>query len=638
MDGTRRAGIAVAGVLALGASFAAGSWWGDGADPTLPPVVSEPIRLTGSGRMVAPTTDCDALLRVYVDKGKEAVGPWGWEGGHGWPMPADGMFSADDAGGAMESRTSLPQAASPAMKGSHSSETGTNVQEGGVDEPDHVKTDGSVLYRIDDDEITAYDVTGDEPTRLGAVTVDGIRDGEILLAGGLLVVVAPERVGDYEEERTRVVQVDVTDPAAMAVTTTQSWDTTLVTARQHGPVVRVIARAGLPDLDFVQPRRWRGQRGSVERNQELVEATTIDDWLPHVTTIDADGEESTERLVDCGDVNIPDSDTGLDTLAVVGFDGSASAGGTERDVTGILTASDLAYLSADRLYLATGQHFGWCCVAVDWSGRGRPMSGEQDGHTQLHAFLLDGTSTTYTASGEVAGFLKDRWSMDEYDGVLRVAVGPSTATGNFNSVVTLTEQDGELVETGRVDKLGVNEEIKSMRWFDELAVMVTFRRIDPLYAIDLRDPAAPVTLGELKIPGFTEYLHPIDERRMIGIGQDASNRGVTRGAQAALFDLTDLTDPRRVSTVSYPRRSIAGAATDPRQFTWLPDRRTALTVISKGWRGRTGWVSVLELDGGELSNRMIEVEYGNAVDRVRLVPVPGKVVLVTGDDVSFLDL
>ncbi|MDP3890019.1 beta-propeller domain-containing protein [Nocardioides sp.] len=661
MDSSRRTGIALAGVLALGVSFAAGSWWGGDTDPATtgprsngapsmaPAIVTEPIRLTGSGRLMPPTTDCDDLLRVYVDKGAEAVGPWGWDGGGGhWPVD----FAIDrgsDAGGAVEldgsveqSRTFAASPEAPAMEGSHSSETGTNVQEAGVDEPDHVKTDGSLLYRIDDNVITAYDVTGEEPTRLGMLTLDDVRDGEILLAGDTLVVVAPERFGRYAEESTRVVQVDVGDPAAMAVAQTQSWDTHLVTARQHGTTVRVVARAGLPDLDFVQPRRWRGERRSLERNQELVEQTTIDDWLPHVTTIDADGGESTERLVDCDRVSIPDSDSGLDTLAVVGFD---AADTTIRDATGILTGSDLAYLSADRLYLATGPQWGWGWgggwrggFGSEVVGPGRPMSGEQDGHTQLHAFLLEGIGTTYAASGEVAGLLKDRWSMDEYAGVLRVAVGQSSATGNFNSVVTLTEQGDELVETGRVDRLGVNEEIKSMRWFDELAVMVTFRQIDPLYAIDLTDPAAPRTLGELKIPGFTEYLHPLGPRRLIGVGQDANRRGMTRGAQAALFDLRDLSDPQRVSTVSYPRRSQAGAAADPRQFTWLPDRRTALTVVSQGWRGRTGWVSVLDVRGNSLENRLIEVEHGSAIEQVRLVPVGDRVVLVTGDDVSFLDL
>jgi hypothetical protein len=91
--------------------------------------------------------------------------------------------------------------------------------------------------------------------------------------------------------------------------------------------------------------------------------------------------------------------------------------------------------------------------------------------------------------------------------------------------------------------------------------------------------------------------------------------------------------------VSYANGTQARAGTDPRQFTWLPAERTALTVISKGWSGRTGWISVLSLDDGTMTNRMVEAEYGDEIEDVRLVPLPdGRVVLSTGDDATFFDL
>ena len=98
-------------------------------------------------------------------------------------------------------------------------------------------------------------------------------------------------------------------------------------------------------------------------------------------------------------------------------------------------------------------------------------------------------------------------------------------------------------------------------------------------------------------------------------------------------------DPRQLDVVRYEEGTQAGAATDPRQFTWLPEQRTVLTVVSQGWTGTTGWVSVLSLADGSMSNRMVEVEHGTDVADVRLVPLAsGKVALVTGDDVSFFDL
>lgn len=173
--------------------------------------------------------------------------------------------------------------------------------------------------------------------------------------------------------------------------------------------------------------------------------------------------------------------------------------------------------------------------------------------------------------------------------------------------------------------------------------MVTFRQIDPLYAIDLSDPARPQTLGELKIPGFSEYLHPIGDGLMIGIGTDADRRGMTRGGQAAVFDLSDLTNPQRVSLLDYSQSRHTLAGQDPRQFTWLPDRRTALTVVSAWGRsgGATGWISALEVGpDGSLTKRMIHGTSGfDDVARLRTVPLPdGRVVLVTENSARFLDL
>ena len=222
------------------------------------------------------------------------------------------------------------------------------------------------------------------------------------------------------------------------------------------------------------------------------------------------------------------------------------------------TSSPTSYFSTDRFYLA-----GAAPSLMMWDCFDCRMGPTMSGTTPIFAFALDGLDATYVASGEVEGTIADRWSMDAVDGSLRVAVGASSETGNFNSVITLREDGAELVEEGRVDRLGIDEQIKSVRWFDDLAIVVTFRQTDPLYAIDLSDPAAPELLGELKIPGYSEYLHPLGEHRLIGMGQDASMRGMVRGAQAALFDVTDLTDPRQLDVVRYPQEQPGRRRTRP---------------------------------------------------------------------------
>lgn len=641
MGGKQRAGIAIAAVGILGAGFAAGAAFrggGDGEDI----VSGNDIRPVAETRALKPAASCDDLLGSYVDQALERVTAWGRDG----PMYRDRLYDLAEDGAPVPQDSGVPgtEARSPvAPKTAESSETGTNVQEAGVDEPDVVKTNGEILVRIEDGRLTTYDVSGGTPERLGSLGVPGIDEGEILLAGTRVVVLDSEGSDAGEPTSTTVVTVDVSEPDAPEVVQETSYDTGLVSARQFGDTVRLVVEAGLPDLDFVLPSDERTQNTAERRNQKIVRESTLDDWLPNVT----DGDGKQQRLLDCGDIRIPDEEAGLGTVAIVSYDAGSAEQPGERHATGVVADTDIAYASTDRIYLATRAGGFGCC----WEGPGVPLAEEGDapgvwrgidpaevsGTTELHSFTLKAGEATYEASGSVDGSIANSWSMDSYDGVLRVAVGATSETGNFNSIVTLAEDAGELVEVGRVDKLGVNEDIKSMRWFDGLAIMVTFRQVDPLYAVDLSTPSRPKLLGQLKIPGFSSYLHPISPTRIIGVGQAGGNWG--DGAQVGLFSTEDLTKPRRLSQVTYGEGTTALAGADPRQFTWLRDQHTALTVISKGDRGRTGYVSVLKLRNGKISNRMIEAEYGNDVADVRLVPLPsGKVVLVTGDDVSFLKL
>ena len=622
-----RTGLAVAAAGALGAAFAAGVSFGS-SGPTAgedrrPPTEGTDLRLVNAD--LRPAASCDELLRWYVDHGVDRVTPYGWDFLRIYTM-------AETAGS--------PRAAQPAE--ATSSDTGTNVQEAGVDEPDVVKTDGSLLVRIvDDSTMVVYDVTGTEPVRVGSLPLDTMFSPELLLVGDRVVVIGrdPAAAKGRVTPGTRVLVVDVADPSAPTVVRESAYDSTLVTARQHGDVVRLVVSTGLPALDFAEPGFFRREATSLETNQDVVRASSIDDWLPHVTTVGPDGTLDTgrEQLLDCDDVAIPASDAGLGTVAVVGFDVHDPA---TTDAIAVTTPSETVYVSGEHLYLASSAYrSGWqvCCWDVPQRD---PQVVPDDGTTYLYGFSLDGTATRYAASGQVDGSVADRWSLDEHDGVLRVAVGPTMRTGSFSSIVTLSQEGSDLVEAGRVDRLGVGEEIKSVRWFDDLAVVVTFRQTDPFYTIDLSDPFDPQLLGELKIPGFSSYLHPIDGDLMIGMGSAADPAtGITSGAKASLFDISDLTAPREVDTVAYPAGSTAQAGFDPRQFTWLPDHRTALTVITRGFEGVTGYVSVLRVGDAGVTNELVEVEYGDEVTDVRVVPLPdGRVVLVTGDAVSFFDL
>jgi hypothetical protein len=205
--------------------------------------------------------------------------------------------------------------------------------------------------------------------------------------------------------------------------------------------------------------------------------------------------------------------------------------------------------------------------------------------TVIHEFSIAGSGpATYLASGEVRGHLLDDFSLSEHAGVLRVAttdggMGPRGLAGASESFVTVLRQQGvDLVPVGQVGGLGHGEQIQAVRFVGDVGYVVTFRQTDPLYVIDLSDPAQPRARGELELLGFSAYLHPLGDGRLLGIGQDGSADGRRTGAQVALFDVSDLDHPRLVSKVALPQ-GWSAAEQDYHAFLWwAPARMAALPL------------------------------------------------------------
>jgi hypothetical protein len=593
---------------------------------------------------------CDELLETYVDRGLARVTAWGWDEPYNPYWGTRDVFHSSlsrldlkvnqrfpQTGGLVDGYAEQADSANQARTvRQQNSDTGTNIQEIGVDEPDLVKTDGDLLLRLRDDELVVYDVTGDETERLSSVDLEGLEEGEIMLGGDQVVAVGIDDTAPRAETAygvgarlgTRVLTVSIADPDQPEVVDDVAYDARLLSARQHGDAVRLVLSSGLPDLGFVHPRKGRSARKALAENRDKVESSTIEDWLPTITA----NSEDAAQLLDCTNVAIPSDELTLDTVSVVGFNAKSPA---EVDAIGLAGATDIAYESVDHLYLAASPSWGNGFDCLGCIGT-RTLPSVTGGSSYLFDFKVDGTRATHVASGEVEGAIADRWAMDEAGGVLRVAVTPTSETGNFNSVVTFERDGQDLVEIGRLDKLGRNEDLKAVRWFDGLAILVTFRQVDPLYAIDLTKVDRPRLIAKLKIPGFSEYLHPLGPKRLVGVGEGRAFQSRAWGAQVGLFNVADLKNVHRMNVQHYAANTRALAGADPRTFTFIHDHRTILTVIR---RGGVGYLSVLKIEDGELLNRMVQVEYGDDIKQVRAVPLPdGRVVLVTGEDVEFFDL
>jgi uncharacterized secreted protein with C-terminal beta-propeller domain len=221
--------------------------------------------------------------------------------------------------------------------------------------------------------------------------------------------------------------------------------------------------------------------------------------------------------------------------------------------------------------------------------------------TVIHKIAIADDKVEYRATGEVPGYVLNQFSMDERNGYFRIATTRSRISAldinkeKSRSYANLYILDKDLKIVGAVEKLAPNERIYSVRFMQNRAYLVTFRRTDPLFVIDLSNSAKPKVLGKLKIPGFSEYLHPYNNNLLIGLGKETMESewgGVrTKGLKLSLFDVSDVTHPREVDTyIMGDDGSDSIALRDHKAF--LFSREKNLLVIPVSIResvGDRGW-------------------------------------------------
>ncbi|MGQ0624741.1 MAG: beta-propeller domain-containing protein [Sporichthyaceae bacterium] len=487
---------------------------------------------------------------------------------------------------------------------------GTNTQEAGVDEADLAKTDGHILVTISGGTLEVMDVRGDTPRRRGHVDLPGQKPVELLLSGDRAVVIGnaeqtgkfgirPSEAGgafdrrssNYAIDSTTISVIDLSNADRPLVRSSEEVTARYLSARMVDDTVRLVFSStplALPSFDT---------RGA-DVLREGIEGAAAQDWLPTRRTVNREARTVSESpLVDCSDVRYPSVDSGLDLVTVLSLDAGEGDLGSALS-TAIVGNGDLVYASADRLFVATTDG-GW--GGGSWGPTPAALSGAQQRVSpgapalapaqspstvsRIHSFDITGAGAEYEASGTVTGYLYGRWAMSERDGLLRV-VTTSTAPWNsrFGGVtetgVSVLETVGDRMRViGAVGNMGLTETVRAVRWFDDVAAIVTFRQSDPLYLVDLSNPQAPRLRGELKIPGYSAYLHPIGEHRLLGVGQDADEFGQTLGLQMSSFDILDLADPRRSDALGFGRGTSSPVETDPRGFVYLPLERVAVFPV-----------------------------------------------------------
>lgn len=488
--------------------------------------------------------------------------------------------------------------------GNDSGFSGTTTQEVGVDEADVVKTDGDYLYVISDSTLRIIQM--DPLAVVGEVELEGhgreiyLREGRVValtetfggvVFGGMDVNVLPVddfvaidpsngvalpepafaeplrqmNAPSFSRPRTIVTVIDVTTPADPRVEFQTKFDGTQTSTRMiDGTLHLVIANYQYHYYDVLP------MLGRRELDLSTVDVASL---LPRYEHIDAAGVRTEGSVITWEELYRPSDPDGFGVVVVVSMGVDADLGFKG---LGIVAEPGLIYSSTEALYLTDTNY--------DFFGNARET-------TDIYKFdYVDGTPIA-SASGSVPGRILNQYSMGEHNGYLRVAttvgrtfIGFGEGTASANNVYVLGQSGSDLEVVGSVEGIAPGESIKAARFLGDRGYVVTFRQVDPLYTLDLADPFNPFIAGELKVPGFSTFVVPMDEDHLLTVGQYIPDAGpfFAWGVQLSIFDVSDFANPVQKFSTVIGTESGAGseALYNPKAFTYFAERGLLALPVS----------------------------------------------------------
>ncbi len=505
----------------------------------------------------------------------------------------------------------------------------TNTQVAGVDEADIVKNDGKYIYDLHGSSFKVIQAfPADQLQSTSSVGIEGY-PSEMFVDSGRAVIFSsvpaspvfaaagvPRKTpygywgagwwggawgapaclgwscGTYiSDPVTKVTVLSLADVANPQVVREMYFEGSYLSSRRIGSHVRAVLTgdAHFPELQYY-PQDYTGDWSDTSalvnayeklRAKDLatIDAMTAADWLPFA--FEKTGGKTTGRQMACQDyytTTAGSTEYGLTQVVSFNLDQPAQAPG---DI-GIEGSADTLYSSADTMVLASrGWRSNW------WWDYDQLPVGFSFTYTHLHAFDIasDPEHPTYLGSGTLPGMIKDQFSLDEKGGVIRVATTEARAEHvathgghmgfvSIAHVFTMGAKDGRLVQLGSAGDIADNEQIMSTRFVGDHAYVVTYRSVDPLFVVDTSNAADPKLVGSLSIPGFSEYMQPIDDTHLLTIGKDGGSSGAWSGNLALqLFDVSNPTAPALVSKYSFAGQwGYSEAEYQHKAFTWYPQR------------------------------------------------------------------
>ena len=503
-------------------------------------------------------------------------------------MGNSGNYYAFDSRAVME--TAGAQKSDESSQSGGGSYSGTNVQVEGVDEADIIKTDGKYIYYVNMNSVLIVDAyPADAMKVVNKITFneESFYPYEIYSDSKYLIIIgntyyyypmpyidmgegeaSEGSEGVSEEEEEKKLETSRVMPRFHSRDTVKVliYD---ISTPENATLVREFETEGY----YVSSRKIGSEFYLISNKYvylygaEETEEATILPWY-------RDGSKDEEFMaVDYDDIRYFPGGKDSSYLIITGLD--LDNINTDLNVQAFLGSGQTIYASEKNLYVT---HSTWeypvltdeavdndSTVSSDAPDRMIMPFDPAKTTTVIYRFTLNNGNAVFAAKGEVPGTLLNQFSMDEHNGHFRVATttGEAWRDDEFTSRNNLFILNSSLVITGKIEDIAPGERIYSVRFMGDKGYMVTFKTVDPLFVLDLKDPANPSILGELKIPGYSDYLHPYDENHIIGFGMDTIEAQITdekgnvfgttvyqMGMKIALFDVSDVNDPKEKFSMS----------------------------------------------------------------------------------------
>ncbi|MDR0318825.1 MAG: beta-propeller domain-containing protein, partial [Nitrososphaerota archaeon] len=438
----------------------------------------------------------------------------------------------------------------------------TNIQVAGVDEADIVKTDGKYIYTLRSSygsDVQIVNADAKNPMVVGKIDLDNYASGMYLSKDGNKLAILgnsynryPVPLNDIVSDTSKPQQTSEPSIASQYYQyyTSQAFIYVYDVSNKATPVLtRNVTLSG----NYVNSRMIDNYVYLAVNQQAYADDEIV--ILPRISINGVTKEVAPTSIYYTDMQDTAFSYTLFNSINIMNDNEQPTS------MTILMSASSCMYVSTNNMYVTFNKYE----------------------NTELYRMAFNGANLNFEAEGTVPGYVLNQYSMDEYNNYFRIATTVSTGPWDnrveYNNLYILNMN---LDTVGKIENLANGERIYSARFTGDKAYLVTFKQVDPFFVLDLKNPTSPQVIGELKIPGFSSYLHPYNENYIIGLGQEGNS------VKLSLFDVTDMSNPVEVAKYTISENiaelsSSSAVSYDPKAFLFDPQKQLLVIPVTASY-------------------------------------------------------